>query len=458
MLYVGAALKLTGCKVETGEKITRSFFKRLPQDLIDANVAALKVGFDLTPPEQGFKIERHNDSPNYLYEGNMCSALGFLDGGANVVTWYPITPSSSVVESFEKMSAEHSKSKPGASGLRSVLQCEDEIASAVSALGAGWSGARAFTATSGPGVSLMQEAIGLGYYTESPFVILNVQRAGPSTGLPTRTAQGDLIQAHYSSHGDSLHPVLLPGTPQEAYDDTFESLNLAQALQSPVFVLSDLDSGMNEWVCHEPLKQKKAPLNKGKFQLKETEGFKRYSNAELVPTRSIPRLSDSSLAYFTRGSGHDEDGSYSENPDVYAKKLKRLKDKILNSKTKDADGFGHYPQDIISPSSNKKSSICIVNWGSSGQIEPELRDLLSFDFSYLRVRSLPISNDTFSFLNDFEQIFVVEQNRDGQLNQILKASSCQKMETNLRTKSLCFFNGLPLSAKKVATSILREVK
>lgn len=447
MLYVGAVLKLTGCKAETGEKITRSFFKKLPQDIIDANVNALKVGFDLVT-SQVFEIEKHNTTPNYLYEGNNCSALGFLDGGGNVATWYPITPSSSVVETFEKMNTKYFPEP----GLRSVLQCEDEIASAVSALGAGWSGSRAFTATSGPGLSLMQEALGLGYYSESPFVILDVQRAGPSTGLPTRTAQGDLLQAHYSSHGDTIHPVLLPGTPQESYDDAFESLNLAHALQSPVLILSDLDSGMNEWSCHSPLKQKETYLNKGKVQLKERENFKRYSNSELVSTRSIPRISDSSLAYFTRGSGHAEDGSYSEDPDVYEAKLLRLKSKILESKNEGSDGFKHYPKDIKYVP-NKDTNVCVVTWGSTGQIESELKGLLPFDFAYLRIRSLPMHEETFKFLSDFEQVFVVEQNRDGQLNQIIKSFSPYQ----LKTTALNFFNGLPIDAKKVAEQIDNEV-
>lgn len=437
MLYVGTSLKLTGCSLENAVNIAKDYFRNLKEDVREANLLALKKGFELVEASF-FELSRNVPETTCLFEGNNCSALGFLDGGATVATWYPITPSSSVAETFEKLSKDFKFEN------RSILQCEDEISSAVAALGAGWSGARSFSATSGPGLSLMQEAVGLGYFTESPFVILDVQRAGPSTGLPTRTAQGDLLLAHYSSHGDTLHPVLLPGTPQEAYDDSFDSLNLAQSINSPVFILSDLDLGMNEW-SSKPIVQKEAPLDQGPIQKETTNEFKRFSNESSSPKRSIPRISDAEFSYFTRGSGHAEDGTYSEDKDVYEKKLIRLKDKILDSKNKST----HYPKDVVEHSD---SEVCIVTWGSSGQIIEELKDLLPFKFSHMRIRSLPLSKDQFDFFKDHKINYVIDQNRDGQMNHIIKAT-CPD-ESFVKTKSICHFNGQPINPKKIALDIL----
>jgi 2-oxoglutarate ferredoxin oxidoreductase subunit alpha len=438
LLYAGAVLKAVDANIEDSVSLARSFFKKLPEDILTANIKALEIGYESYDLEKFsvFKKDKIDDD-TFIFEGNINSALGFLDGGATVATWYPITPSSSVVESFDKLNSQMTKD----SSLRSTHQCEDEISSAVAALGAGWSGARAFTATSGPGLSLMQEAIGLGYFSESPFVILDVQRSGPSTGLPTRTSQADLILAHYSSHGDTLHPVLLPGTPQEAYDDAYESLNLADNLQTPVMILSDLDLGMNEWRQSTPLIQNKSEISKGSVQLEPKEDFKRFSNAKAVSTRSIPRLSDESLAYFTRGSGHDEKGDYSESSDVYTKKLSRLKDKVL--KFRDT---GHAPRDIII---KKEAELSVVVWGSTGQIYEELKNLLGFEFSYMRVRALPASQEAFDFLRAHALNFVVELNRDGQLNQILKSST----NSTFHSHSINQFGGLPANAKVIAQQI-----
>jgi len=438
LFYVGAVLKALKVDLKTSQALARQFFSRLPDDIVSANAKALEAGFEAYNL-QTFDVEKAHtaNEDSYLYEGNACSALGFLDGGATVATWYPITPSSSVVENFDLLN----KSLSPDAKLRSTHQCEDEISSAVAALGAGWSGARAFTATSGPGLSLMQEAVGLAYFAECPFVILDVQRSGPSTGLPTRTSQADLTLAHYSSHGDSLHPVLLPGTPQEAYDDAFDSLNLADSLQSPVMILSDLDLGMNEWRQSQPLVQNKGSLSKGKVALKPQSDFKRFSNAEPVAPRSLPRLSDESLAYFTRGSGHDEHGDYSENAEVYAKKLTRLKEKVLRMRDE-----SHVPEDIIE---NTSSNISIVVWGSTGQIYEELKELLNFDFSFMRVRALPASQKVFDFLSSHETNFVIELNRDGQLNQILKSSA----PSAFKSKSINQFGGLPACAQTLAKQI-----
>jgi len=440
LMYAGAVLKALDVDLKESTKLVKSFFKKLPKDVLTANISALEQGYilyDLKSFSVSKKVEKEKTKDKYIYEGNACSALGFLDGGASVATWYPITPSSSVVETFDKLNSNLTADP----SLRSTHQCEDEIASAVAALGAGWSGARAFTATSGPGLSLMQEAIGLGYFSESPFVILDVQRSGPSTGLPTRTSQADLVLAHYSSHGDTLHPVLLPGTPQEAYDDAFESLNLADKLQTPVMILSDLDLGMNEWHQTGPIEQTKCKISKGSVAIKPDGNFKRFSNESLVSSRSIPRLSDQSLSYFTRGSGHDEKGDYSENSSVYTKKLSRLKEKVLSFRE-----IAKIPEDIII---KKDAELSVVVWGSTGQIYEELKELLGFEFSYMRVRALPASQEVFDFLRTHALNFVVELNRDGQLSQILKSST----NSTFHSHSINQFGGLPANAKTIAKKI-----
>lgn len=429
MIYVGAVLKLTDSCIETALEVTDGLLKKLNPKALEANKEALKIGFDLAQDFSIKSIEKNNDvsSAKIVGDGNYCSALGFIDGGAQVLTWYPITPSSAAAENFEsfsKLSPNHSK--------RNIVQCEDEISSVVAALGASWSGARAFTATSGPGVSLMQEAIGLAYFTETPLSILNVQRLGPSTGLPTRTSQGDLNLCHYSSHGDTQHPVLLPSSLQDSYDDAFSSVNLAQEIQSPVFVLTDLDLSMNEW--EEPfLKQQKLKNTKGQIQTEPCEDFKRYSNQKEVSKRSLPLISDASLAYFTRGTGHKEDGSYSEAPDDYQKKVSRLKSKILN--IRDLSSF--VPKDQVDKSDG--ADLALIYYGSSSQIIPEVQERIGVKTSTYKVRALPLNKDLKTFCSQHKKVFVIEQNRDGQLNQILKS------ELNItNTESVVQFNGQPI--------------
>lgn len=445
MLYVGALVKIVGSDLDNLKETSRSVFRGLKEELLEANLKALELGYNQIDKSicKASLLPGHKVS--YSYDGNSCAALGFLDGGAQVVTWYPITPSSSVAENFERFNKTLSP-KPES---RSVLQCEDEISSAVAALGAGWSGARAFTATSGPGLSLMQEALGLAYFTEVPFVLLDVQRAGPATGLPTRTAQGDLINAFHSSHGDTLHPVLLPADPQQMYDDAFTSLNLAQNIQSPVLILSDLDLGMNDWQCFEPLKQKKQELHPGEVKILAEESYKRYNNSKNIAPRSLPRISDPSLAFFTRGSGHNEDGSYSEDPNVYSKKLTRLKNKVLESKQELSD---YYPKDII----HKKegASYSLIYWGTTSQIIADLIEDLPYKFSLYQLRSLPLSQEVYDFMTDHSINFVLEQNRDGQLHKIIRAFNTG---APCKSRSLCQFNGQPAHPDFFSDLIKKEL-
>ena len=442
MLYVGATLKALGLELKFGKEALENTLSHLREELKQANVNALSVGYENSFDKPVFLLQRPDSNPQKaIIDGNSAMALGFLDGGAQVFTWYPITPSTSVAETFESMTQTLDTK-------RAVLQCEDELSAVTATLGAGWAGARSVTATSGPGLSLMQESIGLGYFTETPFVVADVQRAGPSTGLPTRTAQGDLILCYYSSHGDTIHPILIPSNPQEAYGDSFASLNLAQDLQTPVFILSDLDLGMNEWSTSEIVQDKSTP-SVGELQIDSASDFKRFSNESLVPKRSLPRLSDSSTAYFTRGSGHDEYGRYTEDPDAYNDKLLRLKNKILRGRS--VSSF--FPKDEINESKSKEYSL--VYFGTTAQIKDELLSLLNeYDFSTYQIRSLPFQDDLKNFLNQHKVNFVLEQNRDGQMARIIRS----EIESNTLIKSCTHFNGLPADPKGFYNQIIKGLK
>lgn len=435
LVYVGYCAKILGCNKEKSIEVLKKDFLKKSEELFKLNTDAFLKGFDYQNETESeatfFKQEKAPQTlttdfdETHLIDGNTASALGFLDGGASVVTWYPITPSSSLVENFEKIGRTLKSSK----GI-TVLQCEDEISSAVAVLGAGWSGARAFTATSGPGLSLMQESIGLGYFSEVPMVIADVQRAGPSTGLPTRTAQGDLLTAHYSSHGDTLHPVLLPSSVQELYDDSFQSLNLAESLQTPIILLSDLDLGMNDWSTKALQRSNK--VNRGQVVTSKQDDFKRYKLNKNLPERSLPRISDPSLSYFTRGSGHDEKGRYSENPEVYESKLTKLKNKVIKNKNL-------FPKDILK---EENSEFSLIFYGSTTQIIKEVNALLGESISTYQIRSLPCDQKVYDFAKKYKFNFVLEQNRDGQMHKILKANSL-----NENFVSLTQFNGLPSTAE-----------
>ena len=441
MLYVGAVIKSLNIDLGHAIKASNNVLSHLKEDLKNANIDALKIGYETYDLDQSYSLNSPEAKPDLsIIDGNSAMALGFLDGGAQVFTWYPITPSSSVAENFESFNK-------SLGAKRAILQCEDELSAVTASLGAGWAGAKSLTATSGPGISLMQESIGLGYFTETPFVIADVQRAGPSTGLPTRTSQGDLTLSYYSSHGDTLHPVLLPSNPQQVYSDSYNSLSLAQDLQTPVFVLSDLDLGMNEWST-PTFKQEANDHSSGEIQKDKADDFKRFSNDQLVSKRSLPRLSDVSTAYFTRGSGHDEYGRYTEDPDIFEQKLLRLKKKVLEGRT--VSKF--FPKDIVD---RKASNISLIYYGTTSQIIDELLFLLKdHSPSTYQVRALPIDPKMNDFLKDHELNFVLEQNRDGQLSSIIKSQI--KDSSNILTSTQ--YNGLPADPKNFYSKIMEVLK
>jgi 2-oxoglutarate ferredoxin oxidoreductase subunit alpha len=387
-----------------------------------------------------------------LIDGNSAGAIGLVYGGCSFVSWYPITPSTSLVENFAEF-AESERVNSAGERTYAIVQAEDELAAISMVLGAGWMGARAMTATSGPGVSLMSEAAGLSYYAEIPAVIWDVQRVGPSTGLPTRTMQGDLLSSYYLSHGDAKHVVLLPGSAEECFEFGQTSFDLSERLQTLVIVLSDLDLGMNFHIA-EKFTSNKKPFDRGKVlsaeDLEKTKAFSRYKDVDGdgIPYRTLPGTQHPLAAYFTRGTGHDEDSRYSEDSEVFKKNLDRLNRKWETAKTL-------VPAPVVINEAGAK--VGLLYFGTTAEAMSEIRSLLNdrgLKTNQCRIRALPMSKDVVKFIEQNDTVFVIEQNRDGQLLTILRA---EFPEISDRLKSIRVYDGLPLSGEQVASMIL-EVK
>ena len=400
--------------------------------------------FPFSLPLKSLNVKKAGGSPKnrrqkeILIDGNTSSALGALFGACQFVSWYPITPATSLVENFEKLAELYQKDTE-AKSKAIVLQAEDELASMSQVIGAGWAGLRAMTATSGPGLSLMAEGAGLSYFSETPAVICHVQRAGPSTGLPTRTQQSDLLSACFLSHGDSRHIVLMPGNPEEAFQFTALSFDVAEELQTLVIVLSDLDLGMNLKISPRFVFQDQK-LKRGKV-LKEEDLLKReffpYKDEEGdgVSYRSLPGVRQSQGAYLTRGSGHNFKAEYSEKPEDYKYKLEKLGRKWKTAKK-------YMPASFIEE--QEGADLAFITFGPNESSIQELRDFLlekKIFSNYLRIRSFPFPNDLKPFLKAQSQIFVVEQNRDAQLKQLL---SGEFPDQSHKMKSLLQYDGRPL--------------
>lgn len=387
-----------------------------------------------------------------IIDGNTAAALGFLFGGCSFVSWYPITPSTSLVEKFSELCKEHRKNSTGKNNF-AVVQTEDELAAICMVLGAGWAGCRAMTATSGPGLSLMSEAAGFSYYAEIPSVIWNVQRAGPSTGLPTRTAQSDLLTAVFHSHGDTLHPVLIPGNITECFEFAELSLNLAERLQQLVVVLSDLALGMNLYMEDE-FKYPAKPLDRGKImteaELDKINSFHRYSTEDDdgIAARTLPGNRHLKAPYFTRGSGHNAKAQYTENNQEYAELLMRLKRKWETARNL-------VPPPILD---DRNSKVGLIAYGSTDVPMAEVRAKLNetgLATDYLRIRSVPFSRSVSDFLKSHEIVFLIEQNRDGQMLTLLRnefSDLCRNV--NLITH----FDGTPITADFIIEKIQSLLK
>jgi 2-oxoglutarate ferredoxin oxidoreductase subunit alpha len=459
MLYVGVVDALLGIDITESEKaLVKQFGKK--KKAAELNTAAIRAGYDYAvatfTKHDPFWVERMNENQGkIIIDGNAAAALGCMFAGVTVVTWYPITPSSSLVETLIDYLKEY-RIGPDGKATFAVVQAEDELAAAGMVLGAGWAGARSMTSSSGPGISLMAEFIGLGYYTELPGVFFDIQRVGPSTGLPTRTMQGDVLSCAFLSHGDTKHILLFPSSAEECFTMAMEAFDLAEQFQTPVFVLSDLDLGMNNWMAH-PFTYPEKPIARGKVlneeDLKRLGGFARYKDVDGdgIPYRTLPGTAHPAAAYFTRGSGHNEKAQYSERPDDYVNNMDRLARKFETARK-------FVPLPVKEVSGTSTSKIGIIAYGTTHWALTESCDQLlqenNIAVDYLRVRAYPFTQDVHDFIKDHDRVYVVEQNRDAQMFQLIKLDIAADQVTKLR--SVVHYNGLPIDARSVTDAIVSQ--
>jgi 2-oxoglutarate/2-oxoacid ferredoxin oxidoreductase subunit alpha len=454
MIYVGVLAKLLEIDMGEVEKALRKQFAKKVK-AANLNFAAAQAGYDYAAANltkrDPFRVERMNKTQGkIIIDGNSASALGCVFGGVTVMSWYPITPSSSLAEGVIEY-LKRFRITPEGKATFAVVQAEDELAAIGMVLGAGWAGARAMTTTSGPGISLMGEFAGLAYYAELPGVIWDVQRVGPSTGLPTRTSQGDLLSTAFLSHGDTKHIMLFPASPLECFEMGMEAFNLAEKFQTLVFVMSDLDLGMNNWMS-DPFPYPEKPIERGKVLTKEDleklGGFGRYKDVDGdgIPYRTLPGTEHPKAAYFTRGSGHNEQANYSERPEDYENNMRRLSRKLDTARTA-------VPAPVVHGSG--KSEIGIIAFGTSHWALTEsldqLRDEHKLTPDYMRIRAYPFAPEVADFVRSHRRVYVVEQNRDAQLASLLKLD----LESDLvpRLRSVARLDGLPIDARSVTEDI-----
>jgi 2-oxoglutarate/2-oxoacid ferredoxin oxidoreductase subunit alpha len=456
MIYDGILAKLLNIDMTLMEQaLTKQLGKKAKA--VTLNVGALKAGFEYAEKnftkQDPFFIEKMNlTAGKILIEGNAAAAIGCMMAGVTVVAWYPITPSSSLCESLITYMKKYRVDKATGKATFAIVQAEDEIASLGMVVGASWAGARAMTATAGPGVSLMSEFTGLAYYAETPAVIFDVQRVGPSTGLPTRTAQGDLLQTAFLSHGDTKHIMIIPCSVEECYSMAMDAFDLAEQFQTPVFVMLDLDLGMNNWMS-DGFEYPTKPINRGKLLtpevLKRLGSWGRYADVDGdgIPYRTVP--GDGMPAYFARGSGHNAKGQYSERPDDYVENMDRLNRKFETARK-------HVPKPIIDPVDG--AQIGLIAFGTSHWAVAESRDQLRNETdvktSYYRLRAYPFTDDLVAFIDAHERIYVIEQNRDAQMLQLMKLDLNPERQAKLR--SVLHYSGLPIDARSVTDDVLAQ--
>ncbi len=454
MVYVGVVAYLLEIDMGEVEKAVRKQFAKKVK-AANLNLAGAQAGYDyakVSLQKRGeYYIERMNKTAGkIIIDGNSAAALGCMFAGCTVVTWYPITPSSSLVETMIEYMKDY-RIGPDGKATFAIVQAEDELAAIGMVIGAGWAGARSMTATAGPGISLMSEFSGLAYYAEIPGVIWDIQRVGPSTGLPTRTSQGDILSTAFLSHGDTKHIMLIPCSADECFTMAGDAFNLAEQLQTLVFVMSDLDLGMNNWMS-DPFQYPTTPIKRGKVldkqDLEKLGGFARYKDldGDGVGYRTLPGTNHPSAAYFTRGSGHNDKSNYSERPDDYENNMERL-----NRKFETARSF--VPRPEILRGANAK--IGIIAYGTShwGIIESrdQLRNEYAIETDYLRLRAYPFTREVHEFIEQHERVYVVEQNRDAQMLSLLKLDLKPELITRLR--SIAHLDGLPLDARSVTDEL-----
>src|SRR5450432_619911 len=456
MVYVGALTQLLGIDIEEIKNALSFHFSGKAKP-IALNFGVVEKAFEFAQQNharpENLRVERMNATTGKaLIEGNSAAALGAIFGGVTVAAWYPITPSTSVIDSLKDYAAEMRVDPVTHESTCAIIQAEDELAAIGMVVGAGWAGARAMTATAGPGLSLMSEFAGMAYFAEIPAVIWDIQRMGPSTGLPTRVSQGDVLKAYFLSHGDTKHVVLLPGDMAECFEFGWTAFDLAEHLQTLILVLSDLDLGMNLWMT-EPFQYPEKPFDRGKVLTAEDitrmNGFARYRDDDNdgIGPRTLPGTEHPLAAYFTRGTGHNEFSQYSERPDDWENNLKRLQRKHDTARKL-------VPQpidDIVSG-----AEIGIIAYGSSNPPVIEARDILrdeGIKTSYQRVRALPLGEATHEFLAKHNRVYVIDNNFDGQMAELVRL---ENPEFAMHITSLAHCDGLPLTARWIAQNIMEQ--
>src|ERR1051326_4408048 len=459
IIYVGALAALLDMDIGAIEKLIAEQF-RSKDTLIEPNVHALHLGRDYVMMNLehpiGLRVKKANAVGDRIFiEGNSAAALGAVYGGATVCAWYPITPSSSVAEAFQRHCSRY-RADGNKKNKYAIIQAEDELASIGMVIGAGWNGARAFTATSGPGISLMQEFLGLAYFAEIPAVIVDVQRAGPSTGMPTRTQQCDLISCAYASHGDTKHVMLFPEDPRELFEMAALSFDLAERLQTPIFVLEDLDIGMNDWLCNPLTWDDSRTYDRGKIMTAEDleagKTFGRYLDVDgdAIPYRTLPGTHPTKGAYFTRGTSRDRFAKYSEEGAVYVDNMQRLVRKFETAKSLVPAPVKH--------KAREKARFGVIYFGSTSAAMSEALVALEaqgLHLDTLRIRAFPFSDEVVDFINSYDQVFVVEQNRDAQLRMLL-VNACAI--DRARFISVLHYDGTPITARLITAAIAERLQ
>ena len=452
MVYVGSLSFLLGIELDEIEAAVSYAFSG-KKKATDLNMGVVKAAYEWSQANlvksDPFRVERLDKTAGtFLIDGNTASALGAVFGGVQFVAWYPITPATSVADGLNEYLPKLRRNPDGTTNY-AIIQAEDELAAIGMVIGAGWAGARSMTSTSGPGISLMAEFVGYAYFAEIPAVIVDVQRMGPSTGLPTRTSQGDVLKVYYLGHGDCRHIVLLPGNVQECFEFGATALDLAERLQTPVFVFTDLDLGMNMWPT-APFKYPERPLDRGKVlsaeDLNQITGWKRYADVDGdgIGWRTLPGTNHPQAAYFTRGTGHNEAAGYSERPEDWQNNLKRIARKHDTARTL-------APQPIIEVHGD--AEIGLISYGTNDPAVVEARDRLAkigVKTSYLRVRALPLESALVDFIRQHPRVYVIENNLDGQMHALIQLHAPQYA---LRLVPINKCDGLPLSARWIMEAI-----
>ncbi|HSN19938.1 MAG TPA: 2-oxoacid:acceptor oxidoreductase subunit alpha [Usitatibacter sp.] len=454
IVYVGALSALLGIDLACVEKLIGEQYKG-KEKLLEPNVKALRIGHDYAVanlPPIGLKVLRSDRIGKRIFlEGNNAAALGCVYGGATVCAWYPITPSSSLAEAFSRHCRKYRTDPDTGKARYAIVQAEDELASIGMVIGAGWNGARAFTCTSGPGISLMQEFIGLAYFAEIPAVIIDVQRAGPSTGMPTRTQQADILSCAYASHGDTKHVLLFPEDAKEGFEMSAKAFDLAERLQTPIFVMLDLDIGMNERLCEPLAWDDIARYDRGKvLSYEDLEAGKRFGryldlDADGIAYRTYPGTHPKRGAFFTRGTSRDRYARYTEEGSAYVDNMQRLLKKFETSKD-------YIPKPALRASA-KGSRFGVIYYGSTAPAMDEALALLEAEgmpVDALRVRAFPFHDEVIDFVGTHDHVFVVEQNRDAQLRTLLIAEAMLPSE---KLTPVLHYDGTPITARFIHSAI-----